>query len=192
MARTPNQGRFRIDPNAVGCSPQIARSNLFQDFQDRATGRIDHLRVDIFTDRRGKLLANDSVPQRGVAGVAVRSILAVDDIWNCAALGKSAKSKQQFADFFPHSCRQKPARANQRVASPIQKPRVTCDDGFALIAPNHVGLDGQRQFTPEGVIRRKICPRTGQFIAGDALGIKLHQIRGTWIIGFGGTHQGHR
>jgi hypothetical protein len=36
--------------------------------------------------------------------------------------------------FVNHAGGQKSARANQRVASPIQKPRITGDDRFALVA----------------------------------------------------------
>ena len=51
-----------------------------------------------------------------------------------AVLFEFREREQDLFDFFGHSGRQQAARTDQRVASPIQKPRITGDDGFAFAA----------------------------------------------------------
>src|SRR5262249_47182303 len=62
---------------------------------------------------------------------------------------------QQILHFFHTTRRQQSARANQRIPSPIQEPRIAGDDGFAAAAPHEVSLRRQGQTPSERVVRRQ-------------------------------------
>ena len=57
-----------------------------------------------------------------------------------------------------HARRQQTARADQRIPAPIQKPRITGDDGASRAAPHHKSARSQRQLPPKGVVLREIRP----------------------------------
>ena len=86
------------------------------------------------TSTRGNFFAHDRKPQRRVGGVAVGNIVAMNGVGQRAVLFKSREREQNLFHFLHHARRQKSARANQRVAAPIQKPRITGDDGLAVVA----------------------------------------------------------
>src|SRR2546426_1052590 len=83
--------------------------------------------------------ANEPVPQRRVRGVTIGRIFAVNDVGQCAPVFKTPKDGQQILHLLLTTGRQQSARAEERIPSPIQKPRIAGYDGLATASSGHVG-----------------------------------------------------
>src|SRR5439155_9665390 len=118
-------------------------SNAFHRTPDfgRRPGRGRGLSADDFSH----LLANHPEPQRSIRGVAIRRVVAMNGVWQRAVLLESLEGYEDLLYFLHHSRRQQPAGANERVATPIEKPWIPCDDGLAVAPPHDKRLRRLRQ-----------------------------------------------
>ena len=76
-------------------------------------------------------------PERGIAGFAVGIVAAPDHIRYGAGFFKSGKLQQDVARFIQHPGGNQTAQGNERVAPPVQKPRITGDHSIEIIAFDH-------------------------------------------------------
>ena len=147
MARAPNERGVGIHVNAVGRAFGIIFRDARQDLGDRAALFINGSFVKFLL---GQILAHHREPQWRIGRVAIGNIIAVDGVGQRAVLFKFSERQQNLFHLVGHACRQKSARTNQRVAAPIQKPRIASNDGLEIIAPHHELSGG------EGELRREI------------------------------------
>ena len=173
MARTPDQRGGRIHANPIGRTLAIMRRDAAQHARNRAVMPVHHRRIKLAPGRDGlpripdfrpapragrwrvhgcRLFANDPEPQRRIRGVAIRRVRAVNGVGQRPFLLEAGERDENLFHLLHHSSRQQPARANQRVPSPIQKPRITRDDRFARVAPDDKCPGRLEQPGTEGVI----------------------------------------
>ena len=170
VARAPDKAGFVIDANAVGRAAQITLRDFAQHVGNRATaflhGRcVKHRDVvararlrgsavraaplRVFGEARGGFLAHNAVPKRRVGGVAVRRVLAVNRVGQRAVLHEAAEDFEQLHHVLEQSRGEQTARANQRIAAPIEKPRITRDDRFARATTNDECVRRERELPSE-------------------------------------------
>ena len=82
----------------------------------------------------GQVFANDGEPQRRVRRVTIGNVISVDRVWQGAVFLKLGECQQNLFYLVRQAGGKQAARADERVASPVQKPRIAGDDGLEIIA----------------------------------------------------------
>src|SRR5205823_12930186 len=98
------------------------------------------------------LLADNPEPERRVGGVAIRRVLAVNRVRQRSVLLESRERLKDLLHVLRHSRGQQSARADQRVAPPIEKPGITGDDRFSFAAPHDECLCRLQQSGTESLL----------------------------------------
>ena len=136
MTRTPQETGLAINADAVRRAVQAADRDAAQHVTHR-TLRVNLQLKHRFVGRGGEFLSHDAIPQRRVAGVAIRCVIAVNGVGQGAALLKAAEDDEQLPHFVQPAAGDQSARTNQRVAAPVEKPWIAGDHRFEVTPPDN-------------------------------------------------------
>ena len=109
-----------------------------------------------------QILADDGEPQRRVGGVAVGNVVAVNCVGQRAVLFKFREREQNLLHLVRQTGGEQAAGANERVAAPVEKPRITGDDGLAFATADDELFRGAFELRGESLQFR--LSRSGPFL----------------------------
>ena len=135
MARTENQHGFRIGFDSVRSSGDEIGSDFLELVENGFSGTDFGFEEVVGTFGLAEVFDGGEEPELCVARVAVADSVAMDDVRDRALIcehGELADDGFDVVAEFP--CRDESARRNERVASPVEEPRIAGDDGFEIAA----------------------------------------------------------
>ena len=135
MRRTENEAAFRIARDAVRRAFDQAFGQLHEHVQQGAAV-LDRSLQEIVVSKCGAHIAHaDEQPERSVGRVAVSGVGPGDHVADGAVLHQRGELEQDLLDvIMEHRFRHQPSHENERIAAPVQEPRVSGDHGLQFAA----------------------------------------------------------
>lgn len=155
VGRTPDETGGVIDTDAIRGAGEITGGDGTKDIGDGAPLVIDDGLVErglVGGQERGEFLADDSKPERGVGGIAIGGVLAVDGIGQGTVLFETGEGQDQVTDFPDASRGEHATGSDEGIATPIQEPGITGDDGAGVVATDDIGGEGNGEAGTEVVL----------------------------------------
>jgi len=118
MTGAPDEAGIQIGMDAVGRAVQVMGGDAEEDIGDGASGSVDGGLVEAGVGG-GQGFADDAEPERGVGGVTVGDIVAVDGIGQGAAVFEAREGEEELFDFGDQAGGEQAAGADQGIAAPI-------------------------------------------------------------------------
>lgn len=136
VGRAPNQRAGGVDSDPVGGALQVAFDDPANDRdQGRAVGMDGE--EELRGTKRGGFLDDADEPERGVAGVAVGSVVPLDRVRERSSVSEPTEDPKDLVDVVPPARGEQASGGDESVAAPVQEPGVSGDDGAtgSLVGP---------------------------------------------------------
>ena len=149
MTGAPDQTTGGVHADALGGALQVADRDGSEHIPHGPALTVARVQVEhrLGTERigLGQFFGHDAVPERGVTGLPVGGVFAVDRVGQGARLFEAPEGDQELADLGEAVGRDEAAGGDERIAPPVQEPGIARDDAHRIVPSNHETADGPSQ-----------------------------------------------
>ena len=176
MRRRPDEPASNIHVDAVRRALHVVLGNRLHHVRESASAAVgaEHLLADLFH----KVTHREDEPELRVHRVAIAGRFAVDDVGKRTVFLKASKGNENLERVVGLAGCDCTAQEDERVASPIEEPRITGYHGLHVVAPHDEEVERAGKSVGNGRGGRDALPRiyrtdTWDFIVlGEVVGRK--------------------
>ena len=151
VRRRPHEPARRVHADAVRRALHVVRGDGLHHVRERAPAAVgaEHLLPDL----RREVAHREDEPELRVHRVAVAGRLAVDDVRERAVLLEARERDEDLERVVRLARGDRAAQEDERVASPVEEPRIARDHGLHVVAPHDEEVERAGEGVGDGHFR---------------------------------------